>query len=215
MSPRRCVSVALVFFLLATVSIAFIDVRASHTVSQLDPSIADAFALGTAWLDTATLRTAHSSVLGGILIVLGSLLACVPRIRAWGTAIALSGACCWTTHFVTSLLKKVFGRLRPIQLHQSGDWSDRFFAGGDSLPSGHTAFYFGLFLALAVFAPTTRRVRVLLLLPAIFIGLARIAVLAHFPSDVLTSIGLSFLVIALALKLRSYSFRSPNTSCAP
>lgn len=215
MTARRCVLCALTLLLLAGISIAFLDVRVSYSVSQFDRSIGSVFAVGTSWLDTLTLRTIHSSVLGGVLFVSGGLLAIVPRVRAWGVAIALSGASCWTTHAVTGLLKRVFGRLRPYQLRDSGDWSNHFFAGGDSLPSGHTAFYFGLFLALALFAPTTRTVRALLLLPAIFIGMARIAVLMHFPGDVLTSIGLSFLVIALLQKVRERLVRNPNTSCAP
>lgn len=215
MKPRVLLRLGIVCLALAAVFVATFDIRASRFVAALDSTIGELFAVGTVWLDTVTLREVHQSLLAGILIVAGVFLTLNAQRREWGLALALSGASCYVTHGLASLLKPIFGRLRPWQLKAANDWTDRFFAGGVSFPSGHTAFYFGLFLALAVLAPVKRVTRCVLLLPALFIGVARLLVLAHFPSDVLTSIGISCVIVAGALCARVRFLRSRNTSCAP
>ncbi|HET6546123.1 MAG TPA: phosphatase PAP2 family protein [Rhodanobacteraceae bacterium] len=84
------------------------------------------------------------------------------------------------------LLKGVFGRLRPAQVLESGDWSALWFVGGGSFPSGHSAFYFGLFLPLAAACPH-RWARAVLLAVPVFVVLARIDLARHFLSDVAAS----------------------------
>lgn len=82
--------------------------------------------------------------------------------------------------------KNAFGRLRPFQVLESGDWSHIWFAGGGSFPSGHGAFYFGLFLPLAAIARPLWLRAVLLAIP-IYVVLARIDLARHFLSDVTAS----------------------------
>lgn len=79
-----------------------------------------------------------------------------------------------------------FGRLRPYQVFASGDWSNVWFAGGGSFPSGHSAFYFGLFLPLAAAAPKVWQRAVLLAIP-VFVVIARIDLGMHFLADVSAS----------------------------
>lgn len=79
--------------------------------------------------------------------------------------------------------KNTFGRLRPMQLLESGDWSAMWFVGGGSFPSGHGAFYFGLFLPLAAAAPRAWQRVVLIGIP-LFAVLARLDTAKHFLSDV-------------------------------
>jgi membrane-associated phospholipid phosphatase len=91
--------------------------------------------------------------------------------------------------------KPVFGRLRP---HET--LADLWFAGGgNSFPSGHAAFYAGLFLPLMVLFP---RYSALFAIPPLFVGVARLMEHDHYLSDVAVSFafaallaaGLSFLV---------------------
>ncbi|HYG47833.1 MAG TPA: phosphatase PAP2 family protein [Allosphingosinicella sp.] len=83
--------------------------------------------------------------------------------------------------------KPPFGRLRPFQALAEG--SDRWFMGPDygSFPSGHAAFYAGLFLPLALLFP--RRAAPLLAVP-LLVGMQRIVSHDHYASDV----GASFLI---------------------
>jgi membrane-associated phospholipid phosphatase len=92
-------------------------------------------------------------------------------------------------------LKQIFGRIRPYILLDHGDWQHMWFAGGNSFPSGHNAFFWGLFLPMIYLFPRWRWP--LLAIPA-FIALARIDTSSHFVSDVLASIALAACVTLAA-----------------
>jgi membrane-associated phospholipid phosphatase len=97
--------------------------------------------------------------------------------------------------------KTQFGRLRPQQLLESGDWSQPlWFVGGGSFPSGHSAFYFGLFLPLAAWAPRIWQ-RIALLAIPIFVVVARIDLAKHFLSDVSASALIAALVGLLVAQI--------------
>jgi membrane-associated phospholipid phosphatase len=101
--------------------------------------------------------------------------------------------------------KTAFGRLRPQQLFESGDWNAIWFSAGGSFPSGHASFYFGLFLPLAASAPRIWQ-RVGLIVVPIFVALARIDMNRHFLSDVsasaLVAAGWSLLVAVVIRRWR-------------
>ncbi len=82
--------------------------------------------------------------------------------------------------------KGAFGRLRPLQWIETGELSSLWFVGGGSFPSGHSSFYFGLFLPLAAAAPQAWQRAVLLAAPLFAIS-ARLAMNKHFLSDVSAS----------------------------
>ncbi|WP_174802518.1 phosphatase PAP2 family protein [Martelella limonii] len=100
-------------------------------------------------------------------------------------AVALSG-------LATNLLKGIIGRPRPNMLvyHDLSPFAfDPFsFAGSySSLPSGHATTVAAIFTAAAFFLP---RHRILFFSLAVCIGMSRIIVGAHYPSDVIA--GLAF-----------------------
>jgi membrane-associated phospholipid phosphatase len=94
-------------------------------------------------------------------------------------------------------LKDLFGRLRPSEVLASGDWASVWFAGGGSFPSGHSAFYFGLFLPLAAACPQ-RWARAVLLAVPVYVVLARIDLARHFLSDVAASALMVAILAAIA-----------------
>lgn len=94
------------------------------------------------------------------------------------------------SRFAAGLLKNVFERTRPFDLVETGQFGRTFFIdGGSSFPSGHTAHFWGLFLPLIFLFP---KYRIPLLIVPVTIGLGRIIVNDHYPSDVLASVYIAF-----------------------
>jgi membrane-associated phospholipid phosphatase len=137
-------------------------------------------------------------MLGAALIVIGALWLLARSANPTARALVFTGAVQLATIEAGALCKSVFGRLRPYQLLEHNDWSHIWFAGGNSFPSGHVAFFWGLFLPLAYLYP---KYRVPLLAVPVFIAFARIDENVHFLSDVLGSIALAALVSLLAAVL--------------
>ena len=134
-------------------------------------------------------------LLGGTLVAIGLVWLLVRQTNLTARALIFTGLVQIGTIEAGSLLKGVFGRLRPFQLLESGDWSHMWFASGNSFPSGHVAFFWGLFLPLAYLYP---KYCVPLLVLPVFIAFARIDENVHFLSDVLGSIALACIVTLLA-----------------
>ncbi|MEP6880714.1 MAG: phosphatase PAP2 family protein [Dokdonella sp.] len=106
--------------------------------------------------------------------------------RRFAIAVFSAGLVQAATIGLMMLGKNSFGRMRPLDLLASGDWSVQWFAGGGSFPSGHSSFYFGLFLPLAAAAPRVWQRIGLLVLPMFAIS-ARLDTSKHFLSDVAAS----------------------------
>ncbi len=134
-------------------------------------------------------------LLGAMLIAIGLVWLLARRTNFTARALIFTGLVQIGTIEAGSLLKGAFGRLRPFQLLERGDWSHIWFAGGNSFPSGHVAFFWGLFLPLAYLYP---KYRVPLLVLPVFIAFARIDENVHFLSDVLGSIALAAIITLLA-----------------
>jgi len=134
-------------------------------------------------------------LLGATLIAIGLVWLLARRTNFTARALMFTGLVQICTIEAGSFLKGVFGRLRPFQLLEHNDWSHVWFAGGNSFPSGHVAFFWGLFLPLAYLYP---KYRVPLLVVPVFIAFARIDENVHFLSDVLGSIALAAFVTLLA-----------------
>jgi membrane-associated phospholipid phosphatase len=130
-------------------------------------------------------------LLGAIFIVLGLILALVRSASYHARALMFAGAVQIATIEAAWQIKDLFGRLRPHQLIERNDWSHIWFAGGNSFPSGHNAFFWGLFLPLAYLYP---KYRIPLLIVPVFIAFARIDENYHFLSDVLGGIALAALI---------------------
>ena len=134
-------------------------------------------------------------MLGAIFIVLGLVLALARSISFHARAFVFAGAVQIATIEAAWWIKDFFGRLRPHQLIERNDWTHIWFAGGNSFPSGHNAFFWGLFLPLAYLYP---KYRIPLLVIPVFIAFARIDENYHFLSDVLGGIALAALITLIA-----------------
>ena len=134
-------------------------------------------------------------MLGAIVIALGLLLALARSASFHARALVFAGVVQLATIEAAWWIKDLFGRLRPHQLIERNDWSHIWFAGGNSFPSGHNAFFWGLFLPLAYLYP---KYRFPLLIIPVFIAFARIDENYHFLSDVLGGIALAALTTLIA-----------------
>jgi len=137
-------------------------------------------------------------MLSALFIVLGLVLVLVRRTNLFGRALVFAGVVQIATLEAAWWLKAVFGRLRPHQLIERNDWTHIWFAGGNSFPSGHNAFFWGLFLPLAYLYP---KYRFPLLIVPVFIAFARIDENYHFLSDVLGGIALAALLTLVGATL--------------
>lgn len=135
---------------------------------------------------------------GAPLAVTGMALLAWRSRRRLGCNFLFIGAVQIAALLVGAWCKDLFGRLRPYEVLQSGAWEATWFAGGTSFPSGHAAYYFGLFLPLVYLAP--RQCRLLLVFP-VFVAASRIVENMHFLSDVVASIVLVLLLTAGASRL--------------
>ena len=113
-----------------------------------------------------------------------------------------------------NLIKRAIGRARPVQFEEWGVFGFSPFAGSarfESFPSGHATTIGALFMALALLLPRHRAVLAML---AIWLGMTRVMVGAHYPSDV--TAGLAFgawfsLLIAIAFSRYGIVFKpGPN-----
>ena len=128
----------------------------------------------------------------------GSLRLIAERAVYFFAAIAASG-------IVAQIVKHIVGRARPKLLALDGPYSFHGFSIQNvwaSFPSGHTTSAFAAAVALGFMRP---RWRGWLLGAAVVIGLSRILVGAHYPSDVVGGAALGSLV-SLALA-RSFALR--------
>ncbi|HMM56586.1 MAG: phosphatase PAP2 family protein [Xanthomonadales bacterium PRO7] len=204
MSKRALAITALVCAALALISIFGFDRRIAEAVHASVVAGSAVFVEGTRALDAVSGRSLlHSHalsgvLLGGILLALGALIWLLNRGSYLARALIFTGGVQLATIVSAFGLKEVFGRQRPFELLGHGDWQHMWFAGGNSFPSGHNAFFWGLFLPLMYLFP---RWRVPLLLIPLFIALARIDTSFHFLSDVLASITLACLVTLIAATL--------------
>jgi membrane-associated phospholipid phosphatase len=142
------------------------------------------FVWGLAALDFAT--ALHYFLIAWAAIIVGTLYLARQRRERLGYALLVAGIVQLAAVQTMLLAKEGFGRLRPYQVLAAGDWSHLWFAGGESFPSGHSAFYFGLLLPLAAACPI-RWLRALLVAIPVYVVLARIDMSRHFLSDVSAS----------------------------
>lgn len=204
MSKRALALTALVCALLAAVSIFGFDRRIAEAVHASAAASAAVFVEGTHALDAVSGRSLLRShalsgvLLGGTLCALGVLGWLLNRGSYLARALLFTGGVQLATITAAFGLKHCFGRQRPFELFGHGDWQHMWFAGGSSFPSGHNAFFWGLFLPLMYLFP---RWRIPLLLIPLFIALGRIDMSFHFLSDVLASVALAALVTLIAATL--------------
>ncbi len=125
------------------------------------------------------------------------------RILFFFVSISASG-------LLSSLIKWLAGRNRPMNLFNSGQFGFDFFRTiheSTSFPSGHTVTAFSLAAAVSILFP---RFRIPAFAAAVAIGMSRIMITAHYLSDVLAGAGIGILC-TLAVK---YYFDRYNVNLA-
>jgi membrane-associated phospholipid phosphatase len=120
--------------------------------------------------------------------------------------ICVTGAC---AIIIGDGLKYLLGRYRPVMLFEHNLYGLHFFASKwalNSTPSGHTLRAFSLLTALSLLQ---RRFTVIFLSLAALIGVSRVMVTDHYPSDVLFG---AFIGIFAALWAYKYFFIKDNAA---
>ena len=187
--------------LLTLVSILFLDRPLAEWIRASGWENARLLFTGMAWLDAVSGINIHIILPGLVLTVIGGVLWIPMRMRRYGAALLFTGATQVLSMLTCGMGKDLFHRVRPHELLDSGNWDRIWFVSGGSFPSGHAAFYFGLFLPLVYLFP---RWRWLLLAPPFFIAAARVNANMHFLSDVTASMALAALfTLAMATLLRT------------
>jgi membrane-associated phospholipid phosphatase len=183
---RSLAGVALVAVLLG-VLIEFVDRPLAYYYKQHASSIHDALAT------VSTLGEAAWYLVPSLLVFLiARFVVYRPAIAAAALFVFLGVA---LAGLASDLLKILIGRSRPWVLFRDGtyDFSPlQLSANYQSFPSGHAACAAAAALTLAVIAP---RYRVPLLLAALLIALTRVAMVAHYLSDVVAGAALAWLVV--------------------
>jgi membrane-associated phospholipid phosphatase len=186
MNRRLLVWVAAIFATLAAIGLLGADRPLAEWVRSSGIEQARFFAWGLAALDFASGISLWFWLAACVALAIGALGLALQRQARWPRAFLAAGVVQIATLHTMILCKDHFGRLRPHEVFDRGDWSDIWFAGGNSFPSGHSAFYFGLLLPLAAACPI-RWLRNLVLAIPLYVILARIDLAKHFLSDVSTS----------------------------
>ncbi len=169
------------------------------------------FAWGLATLDFIVGISVWFWLAGCCALAIGAAGFALQREARWPRAFLAAGVVQIATLATMILGKDQFGRLRPQQVFESGDWSKVWFVGGGSFPSGHSAFYFGLLLPLASACPI-RWLRNLLVAIPVYVILARIDLAKHFLSDVSTSAVIAALYALLVATLARRWLAPPSSA---
>lgn len=199
----RLLFVVLALSLLAAVAgMAGLDQRIARILSP----DADPLSGLVTILDTIALKHVSSFLLGALIVLAGAALRLAKRRHA-GTILLYVGTVQFLATTIADLSKPLFGRLRPYEA-AAQQVGDAWFAGANSFPSGHAAFYAGLVLPILMVAP---RIGALLLPIPVLVAAQRVLSLDHYLSDVAVSLAMAA-VITLALRRVVPELRAPGAT---
>ncbi len=195
-APRWLLVLAIASATLAALSIVSIDRPIARTIAEYEAS-----GLWDRGIDALEHAIGLPVFPWTAAIVLALAMVVTSAVRRWrGVApvLMLVVATHVVARIVTLELKLATGRLRPYQWLTQG--ADSFgHDGGVSFPSGHVTLFSSLVIPLVVCVPRAWPMLVI----AIYPMLARVAVGAHFVSDVLAAIAVvTAVTYALALVIR-------------
>ena len=192
MDRRLLAWTAAVAALMVAIGLLGLDRPIAEWVRASGVENAGVFSWGLAALDTISGISLWFWLAGCVALAVGVIGLAIARHAHWPRAFLAAGVIQIATLHTMMFGKDSFGRLRPHQVLESGDWSHVWHVGGGSFPSGHSAFYFGLLLPLAAACPI-RWLRIVLVAIPVYVVLARIDLAKHFLSDV----SMSALIVAL------------------
>jgi len=144
-----------------------------------------------------------------VLLLIGAALHAYERSAGRAGNWYFVGGTLLLSRVISGTLKNVFERARPFEWIKSRTPADFFVDGGSSFPSGHAAFYFGLFLPLALLFP---RWKWPLIGFAFLASLARVFELDHYLSDILASAFVAVLLAFLLAKAFRIEPHAPTTT---
>lgn len=213
--PRRSVAAAALASGAAIAAAASFDATLARDAARAPGALVAAGQFVTAF-GTSEYMFAFSALIGFVAVVAlgrghatwhgGSLKGIAERALYFIAAIAISG-------LADQVLKHLIGRARPRLLPIDGPFHFAPFSAVDvlaSFPSGHTTSAFAAAVALASMRPDWRG---RLLAAAVLIGVSRVLVGAHYPSDVVAGAALGT-AVSLALA-RSFARRGLAFAIAP
>lgn len=193
---------AVVSMLFAALGFLFVDRPLAEWIHASGIAHARLFEWGLAALDMLTGLHLWFWLAGCSALAIGVIGLAWRRRAAWPRAWLAAGLVQIATLHTMILGKSHFGRMRPSDVFGNADWSQVWFSGGGSFPSGHSAFYFGLLLPLAAACPLRWLRGVLIAIP-VYVAVARLDLERHFLSDVAASAVIAAvytLLAALALQ---------------
>ena len=168
-----------------------IDTKLTHSLTKWPAS------LRPLWLLITNLGHPIVAVLiGGVIVYVGRMESNVE--------LSISGGLVWVVLAVGSILKQLFKRARPVTDYAANIWLDKL-----SFPSGHTTGATIAYGLLGYYAwqllsqPLATTVAAMLTLLIVMVGLSRVYLGAHFPSDVvagwlLGALGLTIVIVTVA-----------------
>lgn len=204
MNRRLLLTVATLAAIAAAIGLLGADYPVARAIRASGWQNAEVVRVTLAFLDAAFGKGIWYWLAATTCIAIGALglITSIPMPKRLSTALLLAGLVQLATLHTMIFMKGTFGRLRPFQVFESGQWDTIWFSGGGSFPSGHSAYYFGLLLPLAAFAKRGW-LRAVLIGVAVFVVFARINMERHFISDVSTSALIAALYSLLAAFLAS------------
>jgi membrane-associated phospholipid phosphatase len=162
---------------LTAIAMLAIDRPVARLLAAYEPS--DVWPRGIELLEAAIGYPLHPLTVSFAVVAATLVAMAVPRWRAYAPAAMFLAGTHVFSRFATMHLKDLTGRLRPSEWVARG--GDTFFRDGGAFPSGHVTLFAGLAIPIAILWP---RARPVLAIP-VFVAVARVAVNAHFVSDVL------------------------------
>ena len=176
--------------LLSIAAVAFAATAAAGLLgldSVLTPGANLAPALSSsalALMDIIFLKEISNFLLGFLILLAAGALLITCRTRPIGWPLLYLGLVQFISTTAADLAKPVFGRLRPFEASEGDIW----FVGANSFPSGHTAFYAGIFFPLIFLLP---RAALLWVLVPLLVAALRVLQHDHYLSDVAASLALA------------------------
>lgn len=193
-------TLAVICAVLAAGGLIGLDRAAAQWIATLPGDGPRALHDGLELLDLATLKNNSTFLLGTILLMVAAALLVLRSTRPMGWTMLYIGAVQFVSTVIADLAKPQFGRFRPAEALADPGAADLWFVGGNSFPSGHTAFYAGLFFPLMLVFP---RWWPLFTIVPFFVAAERIVSNDHYLSDVSASLALAaLLTVALTAILR-------------
>ncbi|MCX5746209.1 MAG: phosphatase PAP2 family protein [Proteobacteria bacterium] len=205
--PRWVLALAVGATLVTALAIGFVDRPLARWTAQYQPlAIWDRGIEGLEWtVGLPVWRFLSTAVV--VIAMLATMI--VPRWRRHAAGAILFAGTHVIGKYATNELKDVTGRLRPSEwLAYEKHYPDMrtfFIPEGISFPSGHVAIFATLLVPLAIVVP---RARPLAAIVIAFVMAARLAVNAHFLSDVTGGVALTAL-LAYVIRIATTTTTTP------